>query len=172
MPANKEQEIWNRDAFAAYVQSERERFYRIAFSYVRDSDTALDIVQQAIYRALRSLNTLQEPRYAGTWFYKILINTCIDECRRMQRWVPTDPVEFAALPDLQASERDRIMDLQRAVDALEPEEKSIIVLRYFEDLKLRDIASILDMNVSTVKNKLYKTLADLKVELKGEEEKE
>ncbi len=172
MPANKEQEIWNIDEFAMYVQSERERFYRIAFSYVRNSDTALDIVQQAIYRALRSLDTLQEPRYAETWFYRILINTCIDELRRMQRWIPTDPVEFASLPDLEAGECDSVMDLLRAVDALEPEEQSIIVLRYFEDLKLRDIAEILDMNVSTVKNKLYKTLANLKVELNGEEEKE
>lgn len=172
MPANEKQEVWSYDDFAAYVQSERERFYRIAFSYVKDSDAAMDIVQQAIYRALRSMDTLQEPRYARTWFYRILINTCIDERRHLQRWVATDPVEFSNLPDPQAPEIDRLMDLQRAVDALEPEEKSIIVLRYFEDLKLRDIAEILDMNLSTVKNKLYRILAQLKVELEREEEKE
>lgn len=168
MLENNEPNELNYEEFAEYVQSEKERFYRLAFSYVRNREAALDIIQNATYRALKSLKGVNEVQYIGTWFYKILINTCIDELRHTKRMLPTDPFEIPESVQLESIEIEQLMDLHEALNSLSPEDKTIVVLRYFEDLKLQDIAEILEMNLSTVKNKLYKSLKHLKIELKGE----
>ena len=155
------------DAFAEYVQAEQEHFYRVAYSYVKDRDAALDIIQNAIYKGLKGIHSLNEPQYIRTWFYRILINACIDEFRRAKRTVVTDPSEIPEEIAPEGVERAELMDLQNALDALEPETKAIITLRVFEDMKLSDIAEITQMNLSTVKGKLYRGLAQLKMDLKG-----
>ncbi len=64
--------------------------------------------------------------------------------------------------------RDEIMDLYQALEGLNPDMKAIVILRYFEDMKLQEIASILDLNISTVKTRLYSALEKLKLQLKSE----
>ena len=62
------------------------------------------------------------------------------------------------------------MDLQKAIDSLEKEDRIVIVLRYYEDMKLEDIAVILDENLSTVKSRLYRSMKKLKLQLEPYDE--
>ncbi|WP_245157167.1 hypothetical protein [Anaerovorax sp. IOR16] len=54
------------DEFVSYVQSNQERFYRLAYSYVKNQQTSLDVIQNAIYNGLRSINSLKDPSYMKT----------------------------------------------------------------------------------------------------------
>ena len=65
------------------IESNQERYYKVAFSYVKNREDALDIVHDAIVKALQSFHTLRNPAYAKTWFYRILINESLSFLRQI-----------------------------------------------------------------------------------------
>lgn len=143
-----------------YVRTNEARLYRIAYSYVKDEETALDMLQDAIEKAIRKIHTLKCGDYVRTWFYRILVNRCIDNLKRKSVG------QEICLEDYHINEEDKeYIDIYRSIDKLKPKFKTIIVLRYFENMKLEEIAQITNTNVSTVKTRLYKALKDLKTEL-------
>ncbi|MER2088262.1 RNA polymerase sigma factor [Sporosarcina sp. JAI121] len=147
-----------------FIVENREAHYRLAYSYVRNKENALDIVQDAILKALKSINRLEEFTYMKTWFYRIIVNTAIDFIRKNQRiTVMDDEILNIHLPSLEDDMID--MDLQDAIDQLPPKYKSVIILRFFEDLKIDEIAEITGENVNTVKTRLYAALKKLRIEI-------
>lgn len=142
----------------------KEKYYRLAYSYVKNTDDALDIVQESIYKAITSLDKIQNPEYIKTWFYRIVINTSLDFLRKQKKIVIADAgtLEFYS-PGANDNYKD--LDLQKALDNLPPNYRSIIVLRYFEDLKIEEIADILELNVNTVKTRLYSALKKLRLNM-------
>mgnify|MGYP003571726633 CR=1 FL=1 len=145
-----------------YIHNNQEKFYRVAFSYCKSREDALDIVQDSIYKALKSHKSIHT-EYFESWFYRILINTSISHIRKHKDTMIYDPENMAI-----AAEDKEYIDLYDAIDKLPLEDRSLIILRFFEDLKLKDIAEILDLNVNTVKTRLYKILKDLRIELDWE----
>ena len=155
-----------RQQLNAYIVSHQEDFYRLAFSYVKNRDAALDVVQESIVRALSKSDSLRQPEYMKTWFYRILLNESMNHYRRNKRLVPLeDSVADGPAPAGDPAER---LDLYAAIDRLDPKEQAIIRLRFFEDMKLEEIARITGVNLNTVKSRLYKSLRKLR-ELTGEE---
>lgn len=143
-----------------YVKTNEDRLYRVAYSYVKDEETALDMLQDAIEKAIRKIHTLEYGEYVKTWFYRILINRCIDNLK-----IKSIRKEIL-LEDYHINEENKeYIDIYRSIDKLKPKLKTIIVLRYFENMKLEEIAKITNTNVSTVKTRLYKALKELKSEL-------
>lgn len=147
---------------ADHVIANKESYYRLAYSYVKNVDDALDIVQDSIYKALSSIATLKEPNYIKTWFYRIVVNASLDFLRKQKKLVI---VEEEALCSLDAGEIDcyEDFDLKKALDDLPDNYRSIVILRYFEDLKIEEIAEILDENINTTKTWLYKALKKLRI---------
>ena len=149
-----------------FIVAHQEDFYRLAFSYVKNRDAALDVVQESIVKALAKADTVRRPEYIKTWFYRILLNESMNHYRRTRRLVPLeDAVPEAADPRGDPAER---LDLYDAIERLEPREQAIIRLRFFEDMKLEEIARVTATNLNTVKSRLYKSLRKLR-ELTGEE---
>ena len=155
-----------RQQLNAYIVSHQEDFYRLAFSYVKNRDAALDVVQESIVRALSKSDSLRQPEYLKTWFYRILLNESMNHYRRNKRLVPLeDSLADGPAPAGDPAER---LDLYAAIDRLDPKEQAIIRLRFFEDMKLEEISRITGVNLNTVKSRLYKSLRKLR-ELTGEE---
>lgn len=147
-----------------FIIENRESHYRLAYSYVRNKETALDIVQDSILKALKSIDRLEEITYLKTWFYRIIINTAIDFIRKNRRMtVMDDDILSIHLPQSEDEMTD--MDLQDAIDRLSPQYKTLIILRFFEDLKIEEIATITDQNINTVKTRLYSALKKLRIEV-------
>ncbi|MEG1583792.1 MAG: sigma-70 family RNA polymerase sigma factor, partial [Anaerovorax sp.] len=141
MPTGKETEnqvLYNE--LVTYIQAHQESFYRLAYSYAKNREMALDMVQNAIYNALRSIHTLKDSSYIKTWFYRILINASIDELRKNKRMISTDPSELPEEPVKQSLGRDELLDLYAALDQLDEKSKTMISLRFFEDMKLEEVA--------------------------------
>lgn len=147
-----------------YVVENKEKHYRIAYSYVKNVDDALDIVQEAIFKSIVSLDNLKNPEYIRTWFYRILINSSIDFIRKQKKVIVVDK-EFLSSYDCGSVDTYKDVDLHRALDELPDNYRSIIILRFFEDLKIEEIAEILDENVNTIKTRLYKSLEKLRVKI-------
>lgn len=145
-----------------YILTHQGAHYRLAFSYVKNEQNALDIVQDAIVKALKSINRLQEIDYLHTWFYRILMNTAIDFIRKHKKITLVEDFPLAQDKPVNA---DLHMDLFKALETLTIEQKTLIVLRFFEDMKIQDIARVLDENINTVKARLYTTLKKLRIEL-------
>lgn len=147
-----------------YIVTHKEKHYRIAYSYVKNKEDALDIVQDTIVKALKYKHTLHEPSYLNTWFIKILINNCKTYLQKQNRYID---VEDEILENLDSPHMDtyRSFELEEALDKLSYTEKTIILLRYFEQLELKEVAKVMDKNLSTVKSTLYRALKKLKVQL-------
>lgn len=139
------------------------KYYRLAYSYVNNETDAQDIVQEGAYKAILNCGQLKNKEYADTWIYRIMINEALAFLRK-------NKVQNVNIDDVQeaASDTYHDPDLKKAVDALEPLERTIIILRYFEDLQLNQIAKITKENINTVKTRLYRTLKKLNVTLSEE----
>ncbi|MBQ9646933.1 MAG: sigma-70 family RNA polymerase sigma factor [Oscillospiraceae bacterium] len=139
-----------------------DRYYRLAYSYTHNEQDAGDIVQGGAYKAIRAAASLKNPDYCQTWLYRIMLNEVFAFFRARRETVPLDaaPSVESAAPDLGAS-----LDLRAAIDALPEQDKAIVLLRFFEDRKLSEIAEILDLNLNTVKSRLYRCLERLKLDL-------
>jgi RNA polymerase sigma-70 factor (ECF subfamily) len=149
---------------ADLVIANKENYYRLAYSYVKNPEDALDVVQESIYKALASLASLREPEYIKTWFYKIVVNTSLDFLRKKKKLIICDEEVLCSI-DSGETDNYRDFDLHEALEALPESHRSIVILRYFEDLKLEEIAEILNENINTVKTRLYKSLKKLRIEI-------
>jgi RNA polymerase sigma-70 factor, ECF subfamily len=152
------------ELIADYVIKNKEIHYRLAFSYVKNADDALDIIQESIYKAISTIDTLKTPGYIKTWFYRIIVNTSIDLLRKRKNAVIVDDETLSGY-DLSSVDKYVDIDLQNALEDLPVQYRSVVVLRFFEDLKIEEIASILDENVNTIKTRLYKALKILRVQM-------
>lgn len=139
-----------------------QSYYRLAFSYVQQEADAMDIVQEGAYKAMQKAGSLREERFASTWIYRIMINTAKDYVKKYKY-----RQEYEALNEnmIDSKGHDSDMDLKDAVDKLPIQEKTLIILRFYEDKPLSEIADILQENLSTVKSRLYRTLEKLRREL-------
>ena len=145
---------------ANYVIQYKENIYCLAFSYVKNADDALDIVQESIYKALSSKDSLKNPNYIKTWFYRIVVNASLDFLRKKRKIDVVDSEIFSSLDH-------GVID---ALDNLPSNYRTIIILRYFEDLKIDEIAEILNENINTIKSRLYKSLKILRIKMNDSEE--
>ncbi|SMB85862.1 RNA polymerase, sigma subunit, SigV [Desulfonispora thiosulfatigenes DSM 11270] len=149
---------------ADHVVTYKESHYRLAYSYVKNVEDALDIVQESIYKAFSASGSLQEPGYIKTWFYRIIVNTSLDFLRKKKKIVILDN-EILTNLDLGEADNYEDFDLKVALDSLAEPYRTIIILRYFEDLKIEEIAEVLDENVNTIKTRLYKGLEKLRIKM-------
>lgn len=158
----------NDEAFELLISSVRNKLYRTAYSYVRNEQDALDIYQETIYKAYTSLKTLKNPASFQSWMIKILIFKSIDFIRKESRHFTTDDEKLFA--ELISNESvDYIahsMDLSEAFKFLEPKYQTIILLRYYHDLSIREIATIMNYPEGTVKSHLSRAQKELRPILK------
>lgn len=136
------------------------RYYRLAYSYVHNEADAGDIVQNGAYKAILHSDKLKEETYAATWIYRIMLNEIF---RFLKKDRPISLDEIVVEQGREDSYEN--VDLRRALDALATEDKAVIELKYFEDMKLAEIAEILDENVNTIKSRLYRGLKKMRLEL-------
>lgn len=156
------------DCTVQYITENQNKFYRLAYSYVQDQESALDVVQNAIIRGLENCYSLKNPIALKTWFYRIIVNEALQYLRKHKRETPLLEEHTAAMIYTEPA----FAETRAAYDAVMrlPEQmKTIVLLHYYEDLTLKQIAEITETNLSTVKTRLYSALKQLKKHLKEEE---
>lgn len=139
--------------------------YRIAYVYVKNQNDALDIVQETAYKSFSQIKTLKNPSYFKTWLIKIAINNALSHLRKEKKIVHLKPDYVDSLP---ANEKEDItlqITLQDLIERLNENEKSIVLLRFYADHTISEIAKILDMLLGTVKTILYRSLQKLRMKM-------
>lgn len=158
--------VTKEEQLTEFLIENQERAYRLAYSVLRDREDALDAVQTAVCRALERRDGLRDPGAVRTWFTRILVNVCMDTARRRSRVVPfPEEGEEPGREDPEPPDES----LARRVDALPPEVGTVIRLRFYEELTLKEIGEVTGQNVSTVKSRLYAGLKKLRVAMEGAE---
>lgn len=147
-------------AVEAQLLANYKKYYRMVFTYVRNETDALDVVQEGAYKAMYRADQLRELAYADTWICRIMLNEAKEFLRRNK-----SEYEDIFETEIGKDEVYEDIDLRRAIDGLAPKEKTIVILRYFEDMSLEQVADVMQENLSTVKSRLYRTLDKLKVKL-------
>jgi RNA polymerase sigma-70 factor (ECF subfamily) len=156
-------------AFRELVESCQQSVFRMALELTGDWDDADELSQQVFIKAYHAL-----PRFRGeaklmSWLYRILMNTYIDHTRRTRTagWQsPVSQLDDAMQPEMSATNEAadnpettatarQIQDhINKALQTLAPQQRSVFIMRHYHDLPLKEIASILGISVGTVKSEL------------------
>lgn len=153
------------NAFYSLICEYKSQMYKIAYSYFNNEQDALEAIQETVYRAYNNLHKLKQQQYFKTWLLRILINYCIDENKRKKKTT----VLIDAVDIIQKEDINDKLELSEAISKLNSKYKSIIILKYFEDLTINDIAFIMEKPVGTIKTWLNKALGELRVILREED---
>lgn len=157
----------NADAFQVLIHEEKEKLYKMAFVYVRNEDDALEVFQETVYKALKSIATLKNNDYFSTWLTRILINTAMTFLKKRQRIVPFSHELLENMGEARYVKRDEQLDLLDAMEEIEEKYKTVLLLRFYEDYTVQQIAEILNYPEGTVKTNIRRGLAALKKKMKG-----
>ncbi|MBS4190559.1 sigma-70 family RNA polymerase sigma factor [Bacillus sp. FJAT-49705] len=157
----------DKQAFQQLIREVRPKLVRIAGYYVKNEYDMADIVQEATFKAYMAIHKLKNPNYFLTWITRIVINCAFDFLKKQKQHNPLSQKEEPSV--------DPAFDIQlymkEAVAKLTEKQRQVIVLKYFEDLTIQEIAKLLDAPLGTVKTYLHKGLAQLRKELHVVQEK-
>lgn len=135
---------------------------------MKNETDALDVMQETAYRAFKNIDTLRNPAYFKTWITKITINCALNVVKQNKKVIPLKQEYEEAIgtnEDLPLS-----LSLQDVIEKLTAEEKSVVLLKYYQDFTFQEIAEMMEIPLGTAKSILYRALKKLKRELlKGED---
>ena len=156
------------DTLVAHIVENQKKFYRIAYCYVYQKEAALDVVQNSICKALENYQSLKNGKAVKAWFYRILMNECLQYINKHKREILYDSVQLREDTYIEEAFEPKA-DVYRLVCDLPEQMKSIVLLHYFEEMTLKEISVTLEMNLNTVKTRLYAAINRLKKEMEVEE---
>lgn len=164
----------DKTAFTEIIQERKTDIFRLAYGYMKNDNDALDILGETVYRAFVSIKKLNNPEYFNTWLTKIIINCSINALKKKNKISKTEILYFfEETNDYSDNLYDEIcedsivskIDLGKSIDKLKLEEKTVIMLKYFEDFTITQIAEVLSCPVGTVKTRLNRALKNLRKEI-------
>jgi len=164
-------------AFDLLVARYQGRAYRLAWSMLRDAEDARDLSQEAFLRVYRTAGSFRGDARFSTWFYRVLVNLCLDHRRR--RWWQRLVVRDAAGDDPERSVLDRqpapsidpaeqltqaqqMRELWGAVDRLSPQQRAALLLHVQEEQSTSEIAAVLQCSEATVRVHLHRAVSALR----------
>jgi RNA polymerase sigma-70 factor (ECF subfamily) len=165
------------DAFGEIVKRWERRIFALAYGILGREEDARDATQETFISAFRSLRNFRGDAKVSSWLHRIAVNQCITKQRRakVRGEMPLDDENdsdgmsfFASAhesPAVEAEQKQQTLIVRRAINALPPELRQVVVMKEFEELTFQEIAEVLDLPLSTVKSRLYTALKQLKLKL-------
>jgi RNA polymerase sigma-70 factor (ECF subfamily) len=180
-PADESSQAIAVDQFGLWMAGEQKRIFLLCLRMLRDHEDADNATQDAFLKAYKAIERgdareVQEP---AKWITRIAVNTCLDRLRsrRWQFWRqrPDQESEWTILamapsgapgPDKELLSQEIGHRLAKAMDTLSDRQRSVFVLKHYEDRSLDEIGEILGLDTGTVKAHMARALAKLRAELK------
>ncbi|HWI64779.1 MAG TPA: sigma-70 family RNA polymerase sigma factor [Symbiobacteriaceae bacterium] len=149
-----------RDAFTSLFSQMSPRLYRTALGILGNPHDAADALQEAGLKAYRYFDKLHQSEAGPAWLTRILINACYDVGRRRSRTTPigldVENEEAEAIP------QETDWELVQALQALPDDQRTTVVLRFFQDLTIPQIAGVMNVPEGTVKSRLHAALSRMR----------
>lgn len=159
----KKRESIDEDEFIELLESKKGAFYRVAFSYTKNKEDALDVISESVCKAFTNLNKLNDPGAFYPWFYRILTNTAISHMRRNSRFAIIEEYEDSI------SQNDNISDIltvREELNKLDQKYREVIILKFNEELTFKQISEITGKKESTIKTNYYRGIELLRERIK------
>jgi len=160
----------DQQAFAEIVRLYQEKLYHMAYRMLGNRQEAEDVVQDAFLRVHHHMERYDEKLKFSTWIYRIATNLCIDRLRKRKPSYSLDaqPTDhegldgYSMIPsdnrtpesEVLLSETQRI--IHEAIATLPVKYKTVMVLRYLQEMSLQEIGDVLGMPVTTVKTRVHR----------------
>ncbi|MED4205669.1 sigma-70 family RNA polymerase sigma factor [Neobacillus mesonae] len=158
----------NEKAFEKLLEIHSDRLYRTAYLYVGNREDALDVLQETANKAFIAVGQLRDERYFLTWLTKILIHCAYDVINKRKKETPAADNIIELIPG-KREKLDEALDLVEAIDQLNEQQRNAIILFYYQDLPLTDVAKLMNIPVNTVKTYLSRGKSQLKKLLGGDD---
>lgn len=155
----------NDKAYLLLFQQYEADIYRMAYVYVKNKEDALDLVQEVAYQSFKTISTLKKPEYFKTWLMKITINCALNLINKNKKIIPLN-LDFEVLTGSEDEDIALTLSLHTLINTLKDDEKSVILLKYYDDCTLKEISEVLDIPLGTAKSILYRALDKLRQNLK------
>ena len=155
-------------AFDDLMRRHERIVYKIAFAYVRNAETAMDIVQNVFIKTFNRLADVRSEGNFKAWIAQVACRESIDVLRHSRRSRGQIPLEDLPLASPEAGQEEGFIRVQRsdrirsAMDKLNPRQKLAVSLRYFDGASLQEISDLLGCDVSLTKNILFRSLERLR----------
>ncbi len=160
----------DQNAFADIVDLYKDKIYQLCYRMLGNAHEAEDIAQEAFIRAYVNIESFDVNRKFSTWLYRIATNLCIDRLRKRKPNYYLDAEMndqegldgYTLIPgDERTPESEYLLSetqqtIHYAIEGLPAKYKSVIILRYLQELSLSEISDVLDMPVTTVKTRLHR----------------
>jgi RNA polymerase sigma-70 factor (ECF subfamily) len=174
----------SRDGFDALIVEHQRHVYRVVLLLTRDADAADTLTQECFLRAYQHLDSFRGECAVRTWLLRIAANLVRDhnKNKRASFWKRLIGLESAGsssssatwtTPEPSAERillgRENLAAVWRTVDFLSPQQKAIFLLRFAEEMELAEIADVLGLKVGSVKAQLFRALASVRKQMKGEQ---
>jgi len=149
------------------ICEQRERLYRLAWSWCHDQHLADDLVQETLARGLAKIDTLREESRLQVWLTRIMANLFRDQFRKQREETGTDiePVENEETPERAADRSQLVQRTRAAIAALNDDQRQIVTLVDIAGFSYADTARILDVPVGTVMSRLSRARGKLREHL-------
>lgn len=161
----------NTQVFNLLVERWQPRIYRLAYRYFNSYDEAHEITQKTFIRVYKKLHSLDDHAAFPAWIYRIAHNLCRDEAKRAGRRrsksmkelnKPPVATSVSGNPEQPLQQKELGLILQKALQQLPAEQRIVVIMKEYEELKFREIAEVLELPESTVKSRMYYGLRSLR----------
>ena len=149
----KESMKGNKESFGILIKNNKEYLYKMAFLYVKDEQDALEVIHETVYRAFLNIEKLKKAKFFNTWITRILINVSIDFLKKKGKNQMLDESTPIRKERCEISTEEKL-DLYNAIDLLNDNYKTVIIMMYFNDMKIKDISKVMEIPENTVKTYL------------------
>lgn len=150
-------------AFTELMDRHKIQMYKMAYSYLRNEDDAVEALQEVTFRAYRALKKIKNPDFFSTWLIRILLNHCMDVQKSKKRMV----VDVGKIEQTVVYQNHESIEIEQALKEMETKQRELLELKYFHELKITEIAELWQCPEGTVKTRLYKALKILKCKLEA-----
>ena len=154
----------NREQLGELILESQESLYHVAKTLLRSDADCEDAISETIVKAFSNVHTLREDRYAKTWLIRILMNECYALMRRDRRIVSMETYQR----EEETGQRKDYSELYEAISRLPYEIRLCVILYYLEGYSVKEVAELMEVTESTVKNRLMRARKRLKREMEPE----
>lgn len=160
----------DRDAFKAIVHLYQKKVFLLAYSFLRNREDALDIVQETFMRLYQKFHVFDSEGNFQAWLLRIARNLAIDHYRKYHHQLHEKGVEKRTDQMERASDTnpapetssDLRLAFTRCLEKLAPQQKGVFVMKHYNGLRYKEIAQILEISVGTVKSLHFKAVRKMR----------
>jgi len=162
----------DRNAFHQLVALHDEKVIVLAYQLMKNKQDAEDLYQEAFIKAYQNIRSFRFESSFYTWLYRITVNTALNMKRKLSKMYIQEPLDtfdpIARLSESSGPNRSEEIKnaIKSATDELPIKQRTVFILKYLQNMKIKEIAAIMDIGEGTVKKYLFRAMEKMRIQLK------